>query len=103
MVDLFENGELKISKRQFIVDTGKEQVVMEGYEHKSVATKFLMKKRRGLLVTKDKEKVERMFKELPAEILIKGKQLNKTYKINWEKVGITEFEGARFVFTLEEI
>lgn len=76
---------------------------IQGYEHKSVATKYLMKRRRSLLVTKDKEKVERLFGELPRQISVIGKQLNKTFKINWEKVGTTEFEGARFVFTLEEL
>ncbi len=62
-----------------------------------------MKRRRSLLVTKDKEKVEQLFKELPNQVIVKGKQINKTFKINWERVGTTEFEGARFTFTLEQI
>ncbi len=94
---------IRISKRQFVIDTGKAQFEVEGYEHKNVATKYLMKRRRSLLFTKDKEKVDRLFKELPREITVKGRQVDKTFKVNWERVGITEFEGARFVFTLEEV
>ncbi len=93
----------RFSKRQFVIDTGKEEVPIEGYEHKSVATKYLMKRRRSLLVTKDKEKVDRLFDELPREVTVKGQQLDKTFKVNWERVGTTEFEGARFVFTLETV
>ncbi len=93
----------RFSKRQFVIDTGKEEVPIEGYEHKSVATKYLMKRRRSLLVTKDKEKVNRLFDELPREVTVKGQQLDKTFKVNWERVGTTEFEGARFVFTLEAV
>lgn len=62
-----------------------------------------MKRRRSLLMTKDKQKVELLFKALPSKVIVKGKQLNKTFKINWERVGTTEFEGARFTFTLEQI
>ncbi len=93
----------RFSKRQFVIDTGKEEVPIEGYEHKSVATKYLMKRRRSLLVTKNKEKVDRLFDELPREVTVKGQQLDKTFKVNWERVGTTEFEGARFVFTLETV
>ncbi len=54
-------------------------------------------------MTKDKQKVELLFIALPSKVIVKGKQLNKTFKINWERVGTTEFEGARFTFTLEQI
>lgn len=91
-----------VSKRQFVIDTGTEQVPVEGYEHKSVAIKYLMKRRRSLLMTKDKEKAERLFQELPQKVTVKGSQIDKTFKVNWERLGTTEFEGARFVFTLEE-
>jgi hypothetical protein len=93
----------RFSKRQFVIYTGKEEVAIEGYEHKSVATKYLMKRRRSLLVTKDKEKVVRLFDELPREVTVKGQLLDKTFKVNWERVGTTEFEGARFTFTLEVV
>lgn len=62
-----------------------------------------MTRRRSLLSTKDKEKVEKLFIALPLQIIVKGKQLNKTFKINWERIGITEFEGSRFIFTIENI
>ena len=85
------------------MDIGNEEIYLEGYEHKSVATKYFMKKRRSLLMTKDKLKVEQLFKALPTKVTVKGKQINKTFKINWERVGTTEFEGARFTFILEQI
>jgi len=68
-----------------------------------VATKYFMKRRRSLLVTKDKQKVEQLFKSLPSKVIVKGKQVSKTFKVNWERVGTTEFEGARFTFTFEQI
>ncbi len=86
-----------------MIDTGREEIPVEGYEHKSVATKYLMKRRRSLLGTKDPAKVDRLFEDLPRQVTVKGQQINKTFKVNWERVGTTEFEGARFVFTLEEI
>ena len=92
-----------MSKRQFVIVIGKEEISIDGYEHKSVATKYFMKRRRSLLVTKDKEKVERLFNSLPHQVIVKGKKLDKTFKINWERIGTTNFEGARFTFTLEEI
>ena len=68
-----------------------------------MATKYFMKRRRSLLVTKDKQKVEQLFKSLPSKVIVKGKQVSKTFKVNWERVGTTEFEGARFTFTFEQI
>ena len=93
----------KISKRHFVIETGKEQIPVEGYEHKSVAIKYLMKRRRSLLSTKDPEKIEKLFEELPKEVIIKGAQIIKTFKITWERVGKTEFEGSRYIFTIKEV
>ncbi len=62
-----------------------------------------MTRRRSLLSTKDKEKVEKLFNTLPRQIIVKGKQLETTFKVNWERVGTSEFEGSRFTFTLEVI
>mgnify|MGYP001574703541 CR=1 FL=1 len=62
-----------------------------------------MTRRRSLLSTKDKEKVEKLFNSLPRQIIVKGKQLDKTFNINWERIGKTEFEGSRFIFTIEPI
>ena len=90
-------------KRQFTIDTGKEKVAVEGYEHQKVAVKYLMKRRRSLLSTKDKAKVEKLFEELPSQITVIGKQVSKSYKASWERVSTGEFAGARFTFTLEEV
>jgi len=54
-------------------------------------------------MTRDKDKVEKLFQDVPKIISIIGGHLNKSYKINWEREGTTEFEGSRFVFTLTEL
>jgi predicted NAD-dependent protein-ADP-ribosyltransferase YbiA (DUF1768 family) len=92
-----------LPKRQFTIDTGKEKIEVEGYEHMKVAVKYLMKRRRSLLSTKDKAKVEKLFTELPNQITVAGKQVSKSYRATWERVSTGEFAGARFTFTLEEI
>jgi hypothetical protein len=91
-----------MAKRSFTIDTGKEQLEVEGHEHKNVAVKYLMKRRRSLLSTKDPEKVEKLFEALPARVMIVGKQLTKSYDVKWEKTGTEEFPGARFTFTVTE-
>lgn len=63
---------------------------------------YLMKRRRSLLMTKNPQKVEELFAQLPSKIKIIGKQVTKTYDIKWERIGTEEFSGARFVFTLQE-
>lgn len=90
-------------KRHFTIDTGTEKIEVDGYEHMKVAIKYLMKRRRSLLSTKDKAKVEKMFEELPKQVTVIGKQVSKSYKASWEKVSTGEFAGARFTFTLEEV
>ena len=92
-----------MAKRQFTIDTGKEQIQVEGQVHKNVAVKYLMKKRRSLLMTKNSEKVEKLWTDLPKKIRIVGKQLTREYRINWERLGTEEFEGSRFVFTLDDL
>ena len=91
-----------MAKRAFTIDTGKEQIEVEGHEHKNVAVKYLMKRRRSLLSTKDQTKVERMYEELPKEVKIIGKNVTKAYNISWEKKGTGEFVGARFTFEIAE-
>ena len=91
-----------MAKRTFTIDIGAEQIVVEGNEHKNVAVKYLMKRRRSLLSTKDPIKVESLYAELPQQIRIVGKQLTKGYAVNWERVGTEEYAGARFAFTLNE-
>ncbi len=92
-----------MTKRSFTIDTGKDKIDVEGHEHKNVAVKYLMKRRRSLLSTKDPAKVEKLFAELPTEVKIVGKQVTKTYRVAWEKTGTGEFAGARFTFTIAEI
>lgn len=92
-----------MAKRQFTIDTGKEQIPVEGQVHRNVAVKYLMKRRRSLLMTKNPEKVEKLWTDLPKKIKIVGKQLTREYKINWERLGTEEFEGSRFVFTLDDL
>lgn len=91
-----------MAKRAFTIDTGKEQIQVEGHEHRNVAVKYLMKRRRSLLSTKDQMKVDRMYEELPKEVKIIGKNVTKAYNISWEKKGTGEFVGARFTFEIAE-
>jgi hypothetical protein len=56
---------IALAKRQFTIDTGKEQIMVEGQVHKNVALKYLMKRRRSLLMTKNSEKVEKLWQDLP--------------------------------------
>lgn len=46
--------------------------------------------------------MDTLYTSLPTNIKIIGKQLTHEYKINWERVGSAEFEGSRFVFTMDE-
>ena len=92
-----------MGKRKFTIDIGSEKIEVEGHQHKNVAIKYLMRRRRSLLMTRDKEKVEKLFSSVPKTISIVGGHLTKTYQVNWEREGTTEFEGSRFVFTLTEL
>ena len=92
-----------MAKRQFTIDTGTEQIPVEGQVHKNVAVRYLMKRRRSVIMTKNPEKVEKLFSSLPKTIKIIGKQLTREYKVNWEREGTEEFAGSRFVFTLDDL
>jgi hypothetical protein len=91
-----------LAKRQFTIDTEKEQIPVEGQVHRNVAVKYLMKRRRSLLMTKDSEKVDKLWQDLPKRIRVIGKQVTKEYRVKWERLGREEFEGSRFAFTLED-
>lgn len=91
-----------MGKRQFTIDIGTEQIPVEGQVHRNVAVKYLMRRRRSLLMTKNPEKVAKLYSDLPKNITIIGKQVTRSYRINWEKEGTTDYEGARYVFTLDE-
>ncbi len=94
---------LILTKREFIIDIGKEKIQASGYLHKNVAIKYLMKKRRSVLMTKNLEKVERLFADLPRKISIIGKNITHNYEVNWQRQGVTDFEGSRYVFTLKTL
>ena len=92
-----------MAKRQFTIDTGKDQIPVEGQLHRNVAVKYLMKRRRSLLMTKNSEKIEKLWEDLPKNIKIIGKQVTREYKVKWERLGTEEFEGSRFAFTLQDL
>ena len=93
-----------MAKRQFTIDIGTEQIPVEGHVHKNVAVKYLMKRRRSVLMTKNPEKVEKLFADLPTTIKIVGKQVTKEYSISWQREGTEEtYAGSRFVFTMEDV
>jgi hypothetical protein len=92
-----------LAKRQFTIDTGKEQIPVEGQLHRNVAVKYLMKRRRSLLMTKNSDKIEKLWEDLPKNIKIIGKQVTREYKVKWERLGTEEFEGSRFAFTLQDL
>ena len=93
-----------MAKRQFTIDIGKEQIPVEGHAHRNIAVKYLMKRRRSVLMTKNPEKVEKLFADLPTSIKIIGKQVTKEYKIAWQREGTEDtYAGSRFVFTMDEV
>lgn len=92
-----------MAKRKFIIDLDGEKVEVEGYDPKKALIRYLMKKRRSMLMTKDKEKVEKMWEKVPSNASVSGARSEKRYKINWKRQGEGELAGARFVFELQEI
>ena len=91
-----------MAKREFTIDTNDQKINVEGHTHKNVALKYLMKRRRSLLMTKDPDKVESLYSNLPQHVRVMGKYVTRSYEINWEREGSTDFQGSRFVFVLEE-
>ncbi len=92
-----------MAKRGFTIDVGSEKIPVEGHAHKNVAVKYLMKRRRSVLFTKDPAKKEKLWNDLPKKIKILGAQVTKAYDIKWERVSTGEFAGAKFTFELEEV
>jgi hypothetical protein len=90
-----------LGKRQFTIDIGNEQILVEGQVHRNVAIKYLMKRRRSLLMTKDQNKIESLFSTLPKTIKIIGKQVTRSYTVKWQREGAEDFHGSRFVFVLD--
>ncbi len=92
-----------MAKRAFTIDIGTEKIPVEGHAHQNVAVKYLMKRRRSIIFTKDPAKKEKLFSEVPKKIIIIGANVTKTYNIAWERVSTGEFAGAKYTFTLEEV
>jgi predicted NAD-dependent protein-ADP-ribosyltransferase YbiA (DUF1768 family) len=92
-----------LAKRQFTIDTGIEKLPVEGHIHKNVAVKYLMRRRRSVLMTKDLDKVERLYSDLPQTIKIIGKQVTHEYRVNWQREGTDDFQGSRFIFKIDEV
>lgn len=102
IISSIDVGSLTLAKRRFTIDINQEKICVEGHTHKNVALKYLMKRRRSLLMTKDRDKVERLYSTLPQTVKVVGKHVTRSYAINWEKEGTTDFQGSRFVFALQE-
>ena len=92
----------RLGKRQFKIDNGIETISVEGHTHKNVAVRYLMKRRRSILGTRDPIKIDVLYSKLPTNIRIIGKQLTHEYKVNWERIGSSEYQGSRFVFTMDD-
>ncbi|HET6640572.1 MAG TPA: hypothetical protein VFG77_03100 [Nitrososphaeraceae archaeon] len=95
-------GYLAMVKKEFIMVVNDSQIPVLGHTHRNVAVKYLMKRRRSLLMTKDPVKVENLYTSLPSQIMVKSKRISRAYNINWERVGTENFEGSRFPFTISE-
>lgn len=89
-------------KKEFVMVVNDMQIPVLGHTHRNVAVKYLMKRRRSLLMTRDPAKAESLYTNLPTQILVKSKRVIRTYDINWERVGTENFEGSRFPFTIYE-
>ena len=56
-----------------------------------------------MLMTKDLDKVERLYSDLPQTIKIIGKQVTHEYRVNWQREGTNDFQGSRFIFKIDEV
>ena len=89
-------------KKEFIMVVNDTQIPVLGHTHRNVAVKYLMKRRRSILMTRDPAKVENLYTCLPTHMMVKSKRICRSYEINWERVGTENFEGSRFPFTISE-
>jgi hypothetical protein len=89
-------------RKEFIMLVNNEQIPVLGHTHKNVAVRYLMKRRRSLLMTKDPAKVESLYTNLPSSITVKSKRISRAYEVCWERVGTENFQGSRFPFTIAE-
>jgi hypothetical protein len=89
-------------RKEFIMLVNNEQIPVLGHTHRNVAVRYLMKRRRSILMTKNPTKVEDLYLNLPSVITVMSKRVSRAYQINWERVGTKNFEGSRFPFTIAE-
>lgn len=55
-------------------------------------------------MTKNPEKVEKLYADLPSSIKIIGKQVTKEYRVTWQREGTEDtYAGSRFVFMMDEV
>jgi hypothetical protein len=97
-----QEQDLTMVKKEFIMVVNDTQIPVLGHTHRNVAVKYLMKRRRSLLMTRDPAKLENLYSSLPTQIMVKSKRVSHAYDINWERVGTENFEGSRFPFTISE-
>ncbi len=91
-----------VAKRKFLIDLGSEKVEVEGYDPRKALIKYLMKRRRSMLMTKDEEKLKRLWDGAPKSARVQGARLEKRYRITWKLKGEGELAGARYVFEVQE-
>ena len=89
-------------KRQFVIALGSEKINVEGHQPKNVAVKYLMKRRRSLLMTRDKMKVEHLWESLPQTIKILGNKATEAELITFCKQHIGNFKVPRSIEFREE-
>ncbi|MDG7044251.1 MAG: hypothetical protein JRN19_05005 [Nitrososphaerota archaeon] len=89
-----------LAKRTFTIEMSDQTIQIDGYDHRKVLIKYLMKRRRSLLSTRDPKKVELLWEKLPKKATVKSVRESKTFDINWKLKGEGELTGARFVFDL---
>lgn len=52
-------------------------------------------------MTRDPNKVEILYEQLPKEIKIIGKCITKSYFVNWQRQGSHQFQGSRYTFEID--
>jgi hypothetical protein len=89
---------------EFSIKTDKALVHVEGRTHESSLTAYLMKRRRSLIAARDPARADQLFSSLPKKAVVSGGGTSESYRVKWEKVGgrKSRFQGARFVFSVEE-
>ena len=62
-------------KKEFIMVVNDTQIPVLGHTHRNVAVKYLMKRRRSILMTRDPAKVENLYTCLPTHMMVKSKRI----------------------------